>query len=352
MKNQGGLTTFPYKSVLDLSQLINYWKVNLKSNNVFSGYPADHILERIDQNPQLSKPVNNIDELQKDKELLGLLMSAIFPPAFVETDLVAALVPFDISGFYATPGYREIFPDGKMRKDLKINTPDNNFMTGKIINAGIQILNKFYDTNIELEKPILVKVPDKKHSELEKVYKINIDTQFTDVVKKGNLPPLTKKDIRKLIDDIYNTELWLKHLPPEKFEFHGFGIVRLIDVTVEEMLSSIKYDLLKKDAVTCGRSFGTIQQKIKSIFRLPQLKMGISYFDPQDNIVSNYGAEDWKSFLITDQEENLSCDCFTGSIYDLAYNQKRPVIIENLEEHPRKTTIEKHLLQKGIKNIA
>jgi len=347
------LQDFPYTGYLDLSNLLNYWKANLSTNNIFSGYPADHILNEIDESPELWKPIKDLKVLNKHKELLGLLMSAVFPPAFVETDLAAALIPYELKGFYATPGYREIFPVTNGRADLKVNVPDGNFKTGKIVNAGIQILNKFYDANIEIEKPILITVPDKEFKDLERVYKIDMNMQFVDVINTGKLPEVTKADIRRLLDNIYDSALWLKTLPPKNFEFRGFAIVRLVDVTVEEMLSSIKYDLLKKDTVTCSEGFESIQRKIRSIFKLPQLKMGLSYFDPQNNIISNYGSRDWSSFLITDEfEDNISCDCFMGSIYERAHMHKKPVIIEDLEDYTNKTDIEKQLLKEGIKNIA
>jgi len=348
----GQEANFPYKGVLDISKLISYWKSNLQTNSVLSNYPGDFIIEKLDKATELHGPIDT-DTLKKHKDLVGLLMTAVFPPAFLDTDLAAALLPFQLTGFYATPGYREIFPEDRVRKDLKVNVPDGDIRTGKIINAGIQILNKFYDTNIQIEKPIMITAPDKDVKDIEKVYKVDINLQFTDVIKKGKLPELTKKDIRTLLDDIYNIDRWLEYLPPEKFEFHGFGIVRLIDVTVEEMLSSIKYDLLRKDAVTCGTNFSSIQKKIRSIFRLPQMKMGLSYFDPQNNIVSNYGSEDWSSFLVTDEmDDNIRCECYMGSIYSKAYEERRPIVIEDLEEYAHKTEIEKQLLKKGIKNIA
>jgi hypothetical protein len=54
---------------------------------------------------------------------------------------------------------------------------------------------------------------------------------------------------------------------PEDYEFHGFMVMRLIDVTEQEMLSSIKYDLLEKKRRDPEREFAIIQQKLRSLFR-------------------------------------------------------------------------------------
>jgi len=349
-------SNFPYKGKLDLTHLINYWRANLDADNILSGYPSKEIIKLLDKAKDLEGPITNHKILEKNKRTLGLLMSAVFPSVFVDTDYMAALAPFDMTGFYATSGYRRIFPENKERHDIEVNIPENSLYKGKIVQAGVQILNQFYGCEIQLEKPLLVTVPDDKIKDLKKVFKVDINKQFTEVKLVGELPDLSRTDIRKLLDNLYDSELWLKTLPPESFEFNGFAVVRLIDVTIEEMLSSIKYDLLKKDAVTCGSSFDSIQNKLRSIFKLPQMKMGLSYFDPQNNIVSNYGANDWKSFLITEidsleQDDKISCDCFEGSIYSKAYEGRSPVIIEDLEEYGPKTMIENQLIKRGIKNI-
>jgi len=346
----------PYNGKLDLSSLLNYWRVNLDSGKTLTGYPSKQILKMLDEAEELNNPIEDLKVLEENKETLGFLMSAVFPSVFVDTDYMAAIAPFDMIGFYATPGYRGIFPENRERIDISVNLPGNDIYKGKVLNAGVQILNKFYGCDIKLDKPLLVTVPEDENPDLNKVFKVDLNTQFSEVKLKGNLPELSKLEIRHLLDNLYDTELWLQNLPPENFEFQGFSVVRLVDVTIEEMLSSIKYDLLKKDAVTCGTSFESIQNKLRSIFKLPLMKMGLSYFDPQNNIVSNYGAQDWKSFLLSEidrleQDNKVSCDCFEGSIYSRAYESKRPIIVENLEEYQPKTDIERQLIKKGIKNI-
>lgn len=341
---------FPFDSVLNLASLINYWEANLKTNSLFSGYPADEIRQMIDAAPELKQPIQNLEILDKHKKLVGLLMSAVFPPAMIESELSAAIVPFSFKGIFATPGYHKIMPFDHVREDLSVNFAGNNIMAGKIMMACVFILNKFYGTNLSVDRPMLASVPDEETG-LKQIFKVNLNTQFVDVVCHGEPDPIDKKVIRQLLDDLYNTELWLKHIKPEKYQFQGFGIFKLVDVTVEEMLSSIKYDLLKKDAVTCGDSFMAIQDKIRAIFRLPEMKLGLTYFDPNNNIISNYGASDWSSFMMPNSDEALTCDCFAGSVYEDAYEKQRPVVIEDLREHENKGRIEKDLLKKGIKSI-
>src|SRR5690606_7257673 len=122
--------------------------------------------------------------------------------------------------------------------------------------------------------------------------------------------------VKFLTEKIYDLDLLLQYIRPENFEFHGFIILKLTDVTEGEMLSSIKYDLIRKDAVSNPEMFRVIQQKLRSIFSMPDLMLGLAYFDPNNNLILNNGYEDcWKSLANTAPD-----DCsYAGSIYERSW---------------------------------
>ncbi|MBL3654599.1 GAF domain-containing protein [Fulvivirga sediminis] len=342
--------TIPFKSVLNLSGLIDYWEVNLDENGTFSGYPAEKIKTLINGAPELRQPIEDLSIVDKHKELVGLLMSVIFPPALIESEIAAAILPFSAEGFYATPRYAHLLPFGKVREDLEANIPKNDIAKGKIRMACLYILNKYYGTNFEIDQPIVISIPDGKTG-LRRVYKIDINTQFADVITLSEPQPIDKKVINMLLSNIDDIDLWLKYIDPEVFEFQGFCIMRLTDVTIEEMLSSVKYDLLKKNAVTDQENFISIREKIRSIFGMPNLQLGLSYFDPNYNIISNYGEDNWSSFLMDPEDDRLECENLIDSIYVKAYTDKKPVIIEELSDYDSCGCIENGLLRLGIQNV-
>ncbi len=343
-------TDFPFRTRLNLSSLIQYWENNLSSNNILQNFPKEKIFKMIEEAPKLKEPIDDLSVLNKHKELLGLLMSAIMPPALVDKEIAAALVPFNFQGFYSTPAYRKIMPLDEIRTDIVSNMKDNNMEKGKVIRASIFILNKFYGTNINFDLPIMVTIPNKETG-LSRIYKIDINTDFANVISKGELKPISPELIRLMLDNLYDTDLWLEHIDAKNFEFEGFSIIKLVDVTVEEMMSSIKYDLLKKDAVSCPESFDAIQQKIRAIFDLPGIRLGLSFFDVNNNIISNHGSSSWNSFMMPTKDEVIGCNYFKDSIYDLAFNLKRTVVFEDLESMKHLTHIEKKILATGVKNV-
>jgi hypothetical protein len=124
-----------------------------------------------------------------------------------------------------------------------------------------------------------------------------------------------------------------------------------VDVTEQEMLSSIKYDLLKKNAVSEEVSFKTIQQKLRSLFGIEEIKLGLAYCDTANNlIVTNSACDGWRS-LTERARENAPCHDYRGSVYERSWTEKRYITVENLNEYPYRSKIEEALLANGVNNI-
>lgn len=340
---------FPFKSVLNLRPLVEYWQ-NAVLNGSLPAF-ADGLLAEIASAPELLKPIEEEAVLEKHRDLINFLMTAVISPASSEIDLSSATPPFQLSSFYATSAFKKNIDFANLEAAARLNIPGKDLMTGKIIHACLLILQKFYNVDVALDKPILFTLEDPTTG-LDKVYKVEIGKQFSEIVcTKGTPPPIDPKIIKFLTEKVYDIDLWLQYIRPEFFEFHGFMIFRLVDVTEQEMLSAMKYDLLEKQAVTKSENFDIIQHKLRSIFGMPDIRLGLSYFDTNNNIIINTGdnSQCWENLLTTGDDVNM-CD-YSGSIYERSWLEKRFVTIENLELYPFKGKVEERLLERGIKNI-
>ena len=350
MQNNSNYSGCPFNTQLDLSRLINYWKVNLSSEN-FSHFSGERFLKRIEEAKELHKPIEDPAILDKYNDLIGQLMSVIIPPALTDNVLIGAHIPFDFNGFYATPGYTEILPFDNEREDIHLYTDIGDAETGTIMMAYLFILNRYHGAEVDYQLPILLGVPDSSNG-LERIYKLETDTRFVDVIVNKPSEKLDEDTISMLLENLYDLELWEKYLHPENFIISGFILHKLVDVTDQEMISSIKFYLLNRDAVTCGTNFTTIQEKMQALFRLSDLRLGLVFFDASDNIITSAGISDWNSFMIRDKRnEELTCSYFRDSIYDRAFTDQKPIIIEDLKKYERLTKIEKKLLDQEVRNI-
>ena len=339
---------FPFNSVLSLKLLIEYWENAIKNGTVPFGEP---LLEHIQNAPELKEPITDKSVLEKHRELINHLMSAVIAPAQTDKELTAATIPFKFESFFETQGFKKTLELDQIHKSAIINIPGNDMVVGKTIQACLLILQQFYNVRINFDKPILFTIRNPING-LDKVYKIEIGRQFFEVVSKRELRPIDPRIIKFLTEKVYDVDLWLQYIRPEDFEFRGFMILRMVDVTEQEMVSSIKYDLLEKNAVSRKESFTAIQHKLRSIFGLPEIRLGLAYFDSDNNIIlsTDQDRECWKSLAKNENSEN-NCESYHGSVYERSWMEKRYITVEDLESYPYKSIVEEALLANGIKNI-
>ena len=345
MNDYTNLEKVPYNAVFDLRLLVEFWEKKLKKGAESEW--TRQLLKRIALAPELKAPLVDKGILDKQRDLIDFMMGAAIPYASGNSDLAAAVVPFEQNPFYSTPAFNEAVPSGSFDDVVSINVPGNRYVIAATLKASLLILRQFYNVEIEFDKPLLLTVRD-SDSGLEKIYKVNVDTRFCSVVAREEPAPIDPHILKFLVEKIYDLDLLLQYIRPENFEFHGFLIMRLTDVTQEEMLSSIKYDLIAKDSVGNPESFRIIQQKLRSIMNQPDLVLGLAYFDPNNNLILNSSYSDcWKS--ITNDTPG-GCD-YSGSVYERSWMEKRSITIENVETYPFRSKVEDSLLQNGIKSI-
>ncbi|MBL0741732.1 GAF domain-containing protein [Chryseolinea lacunae] len=342
-------SNFPFRSILSLRLLIEYWE-----RNIAQGAVPDFVkgmMDYLDTAPELRLPIEDFSIVEKHKTFINFLMTAVMPPANQDTERIAAILPFQFTSVYSTRAFDRTLDMKRIEEMVTTNFPDNHMTLGKTVKACLLILEKFYGVKMDNDKPILFTLRNPE-SGLDRVYKVEISHQFCDIVCNTTPTPIEKHVLKFLMEKIYDVDLWLQYIHPEDYEFHGFIEMRLIDVTEQEMLSSIKYDLLKKDAVVNEASFSAIQHKLRSLFNIPEMKLGIAYMDPSNNIILNNSSASgcWRS-LAERPTDDKPCEDYTGSVYERSWIEKRYVTVENLKEYPFPSKIEESLLANGINNI-
>jgi len=344
---QSNARPFPFKSVLSLKLLIEYWEKQIAEEKVLNVLKP--VLLTLGPDHALRKPIHDLNVIEKDRQLVDFLMTAAIPLAQTNDELIAATVPFRFNAFHATNAFKEKIDFATIEQSTRVNVPGESIATGKTIHACLMILNQFYGVAINFDKPILFTIADHETG-LDKVYKIEIGKQFMEIVPKVPVKPIDGKIIRFLTEKVYDVDLWLQYIKPEDFDFHGFMTFRMVDVTEQEMLSNIKYDLLEKNAVGQKASFLKIQQKLRSIFGMADIRLGIAFFGPNNQIILN-SAEDTDCWKNATQNLSIPCDEYSGSLYERSWTERKFIAIENLEQYPFKGPIENALIANGVNNL-
>lgn len=310
------------------------------------GLLAQTVLDKISEVPELLNPIEDINIVHQHQELVDMMFSFVVPVSASDQQLIKIVEPFSKNDLYATPIMKQLLVQNKVH--FSMNQTTDTVFCGTLIRAASAILNKFYGQDIAIDPPLQVTVKG-EDDVLPSFYKAGMNMDFLDVHVIGDLPLLTQDTIDDLLANIYDVDRWLKALPPSKFEFHGFIVVTLNDITQEEALSQVKHHLLKKDAVLHRANIDELEQLMRVYLGVADLRLGVTAIDyPKENTV----AHQYKirfDFLANDFADLLHED-YNNSIYHRVCKYRNVMLIEDLAKVRNKTALEEQLLAQGLRS--
>jgi hypothetical protein len=340
---------FAFKSFLSLEPLIKAWKQHETSDEPIKAAFAKRIREELQNAPELLGRIDDLSVIEKHAGLVTQLLSLVFPPAYWEDMIAAAVIPFQAQPFFASPKFQRLNLVRNGRYARSMNIDEEHAFWGRTLNAYSRILRQYYGVETNFEYPLVFTFLDPQTG-LDRHFKILVDTQFIEVKKIADPKPLGPEDIKRLLANPTNLKLWHELIPPQCFEFYGFVIFNAIDVTDQEVLSALKNDLLEKDAIISMARFRSLEEKLRALLRQPNLKLGLAGLPGASNLLREHGRIIGRSFILNEACRN-KCGTFAGSIYDRAIKQGQTVIVEDLASRPSLTPVEEAILQQGVKNI-
>ncbi len=345
----GDLPEFPFRTELSLEPLLAFWAEEF--GNVLSpkGRFASIVREEVEKAPELLASIPDLSVIARHRELIDVLMAAVFPPASFQQEFGAALVPYQFLSFYRTPAFERLFlgPDGHVRGS--VNLDPGTVSALRLLNAYALVLRRVYGVELQLDYPVTLTVADPDPG-LDQHFRVELDPRFIQVDPVGEAPPLPDAIRLRPRDALMNPGLLRDALPPERFVLRGFTIFRAVDVTSREVLSSLKRDLIDRESIVSSTLFGVLQQRLRTLFRRPELRFGLAALDGDQVLVLNYGAECEHSCIFADSRHLTTAD-FAGSIYETAVRQRAPLIVEDLSTRSGRTAVDDDMVQSGVRNI-
>jgi len=185
---------------------------------------------------------------------------------------------------------------------------------------------------------------------LERHFRITFDSTFLDVHVVGDRPPFSDADRARLHDYFFDVDRLLERLPPERFVIEGFTVVRAVDVTDQEVLSSIKRDLIDRESIVSHAKFQTLQAKLRALFRRPDLHFSLAALDGDRVLLLNAGQQLEHSCIFADSKHHAMAE-FIGTVYERTVKGERPIIIRDLAEQRDRHVIEDHLVASGTRAL-
>jgi len=345
-----GFDTFPFRRQLSLRPLIDFWRgEDTACEGSVCAALGTVVRDALTQAPELLEPIHDPAILEKHVDVVDALMAAVFAPAAWDQSYGAALTPFDLVSVYETPAFRRalLSDDGRLRG--QVNLDAENMKLARIRHAYKVVLERVYGIAIEMDFPLIISTTEPE-SGLTRHYRIMFDSRFLAVHVEGEAPVLTDAARARLHNAFFDVAPLLELLPPEKFVFEGFTVIRALDVTDQEVLSSIKRDLIDRESIVSQAKFDALQEKLRTLFRRPDLRFGLAALDGDKVMILNYGAQFEHACIFADSKHHAMKD-FKGTVYSRAVEGGRAVIVHDLAAQANRHPVEDQMVAAGLRGL-
>jgi hypothetical protein len=292
---------------------------------------AKEMVRIFEKHPELNTGFSDYSLLEKYKEQINLLLDPLFPEPLQLNEIKAASIPFSFTSFKFTKRFENIINNAGEDFELNVRNFEDD---GMYIMACTFILSSVYGYKVDVKRPFYFDIPDKTTGTM-KYYRANFNADFSEITPTENAPKLTQEDFKELLDNFDNIDLWREKLPPNSYLFKGFGLISLFDVTAEEMISSIKENLLAGGEKLLSK----LENNLRNFYGIKDLKLGYSIFDNTNSKIYGTLVKKSNSIILADSLEIICDDSyFCNGILEKIFKNHETFVISDLEQYGSATS--------------
>ena len=335
----------PFKIKVSFKKVFDYWHDQAKNGNNAESQKAKTLLKRLEPAKVLWEPFENLDHLATYEKEIEMLLSALFPEALQLNEIKTATLPFQQVFFNMTKRFENIIEKGGNEFSFSFDSYDEDFMY--VVTSSI-ILNQFYGTNLNLSRPTIFSVPDKRTG-ITRTYRGFFNADFSEFKKTDKSPELSEEQVHNLISNVNNIELWKKTIPPCSFELHGFGLLTIFDVTTDQALSKLKVNLIKKDALVTPVILSEMEENMQRLFNIGDLEMGLAIVHGHE--LKSVKQNSWNSILLSKEHRIAKKAAFCAHSKEHLFGKKQFLAVSDIDKlDPNLSPLFKVLKNTGMKS--
>ncbi|EDP71288.1 hypothetical protein FBALC1_02352 [Flavobacteriales bacterium ALC-1] len=297
---------------VSFNKLLNQYQNLIEADNDFIATNASRVLKIAEDNPILREGFSDLKLLDTyEKEIEGILQDA-FSPILTKNEIKTASVPFQDVTFNESARFKSLLKTAGDDFELQIkNMPKDQ----RYIIACTIILNFCYGYNLNFKRPFFYEIPDANG--ITRYYKILYNADFTEIIPRSNAPKITKEDYDQLLDNFENIDLWKEKFPPHSYDFKGFVISNIFDVTDDQSISNIKSSLIGEDKRKDESFMEGFYDIFRSLFGFKNLEVGFSIYNEEESTFERVYGVGMNSFLLN-EKESITCG---DALCEWSYNR-------------------------------
>lgn len=286
---------------------------------------AESLIESTKNFKEIKEGFQDISLLEKNEDLIRLLLADLFPTGLTHNEIKAASIPLSNITFNYTERFKGILKDAGKDFEIELrNITDNEFY----VFCCCLILQSYFKKDIKSTIPFYYDIPNNQG--IMKHYKITVNSDFTEIypTEDAKIPPDDVLDM--LLENLSDFKLWKKYFPSQSWILKGFTIISLVDCTSEVALSDLKSSMIEIDPENMNPN-ENLTEIFKSYFDIPKLNFGLMTFNKKEqkldklpiyeSLLTNHILDFWINTFDEETRKN--------TFNNLNHNSK-PIVVSNV----------------------
>lgn len=261
----------PFQPLISFQKIVDSLESSKENLTDFQLEYVSKLLAEIYKYPELLCGIERFEELEKYEPVIKVLLADLFPMLLSKNEIKAVTIPYHLKILNLSERFQKILSDAGESFELNIRgLSDQNFY---ILNCCV-ILKVYFNHKIEItDTPLFIDIPDQNG--VIRHYRVLINADFMEILPTERSKILTEEEIKELLDNFENIELWKEKFPENSWILKGFSIMNLFDATIENAISTLKGNLLSEVG---ENKLAEVSEIFRSIYRIPELKIGFTVF--------------------------------------------------------------------------
>ncbi|MEO5947456.1 MAG: hypothetical protein ABIP79_11620 [Chitinophagaceae bacterium] len=323
------ITEASFNSRLCFKPLVMALKKNIAEGNPGMKKLYGQVIAQFEAHPELLNSFTDTSTVKPHSELIEELLSAVFPPT-TSNYMYGMLMPFKNEAVYVSPLFQELLiKPGTNQVEIPRSpaTEENNFEN--IHFAYGLILKKYLGYNSPVTNRSVYSVPDPSTG-LLKYMEIRLDARFIDVNPVAEMPEMPASIVDPNTNRILTVSELSQLIPLDKFVFEGVAVVRINDMTEQEVITKMKNRLLES-SLSDEDIYIDLEEQIQSLIELQNITIGVTPFFKINghyvySDIHNANSLLFKKFDASGDKDEISDYCKL-----LFRENDQPLLFENIE---------------------
>jgi hypothetical protein len=348
MKNQP--PSQPPRAFVSLDPLLDFWEKNLVGKCSHMAAMYKDLTEKISHIPQIQGSIREPGILKKHEDLIRPLMSPVFPAASFDTDLMGALTPCTFEPFFVTPGFQRLFLDNDNSLKATIRGEIETNASKRLLKIYFLILERIYGIDCQRLESMDIKVVPDETTGLDRYFSVATDFQFVRISPLSPPKELSERQEDEILNNLTNINILAKYIDLSRFEFTGFALVRALDVTQSEVMSSLERYLIDHHAIFSCEGIKHLESRLRVLFQRPEIAVAIGALKgDQVMIIKNDCNSDIN--CIFSNSHHISLKEAEGSVWMKATKKNAVLRVADLSQKPNLVPIEQQAVTAGIRSM-